>query len=751
LTNSSIVFSLLPTFPVTRSETAVLARLARFCYRRRWIVLAVWVVALVGTNMASSALGDGFSQRFNLPASDSQKAMELLGGLGDGASGDIVFKADAGLADPAARARLDTLVSQIKAVPGVKEVETPFDPTPLAASKASPDGRIGYISVNLGNEFPLPEAMTTGVDRAVEAARAPGLQVELGGAFGAEGPGNTSELIAVGAAFVILIIAFGSLLAMGLPLLTALFGLGVGMASVGLISHLLSVPEFTTQLAAMIGLGVGIDYALFIVTRYRQGLADGLEPEAAVVKAIDTAGRAVLFAGTTVVISMGGMLLMGIEFIAGLGLGAAAVVAVTVAISVTLLPAILGFTGRNIDKLSVPGLGRNAHGSREGMWFKWSRFLQRRPWPFALAGLLLLVALSVPVLALRLGTSDNSSLPTSSTVRRAYDLKVEAFGAGANTTVVLVAKIPEGTTAAQLAPISQAVAAQPNVAAALPLFPLPTNPGVAAAMIRPKTSVQDEATQQMIVDLRDNVLPPVVAQVPGVEVHLGGETAIMDDLAALLQSRLPVFIGVVLGLSFLLLLVVFRSIVVPLKAVIMNLLSIGAAYGIVVAVFQWGWGASLFGVGNKGPIESFVPMMMFAILFGLSMDYEVFLLSRIKEEHDRTGDNGLAVADGLSATARVITAAALIMVMVFGAFVLGDQRVIKEFGLGLAVAILIDASIVRMVLVPATMELLGNANWWFPTWLSWLPVIHVEGGAEDDGSFDAELEEVLHQEKVGRT
>jgi RND superfamily putative drug exporter len=729
-------------------EIALLARLASFCYRRRWFVVAAWIIVLVGVNVAGSSLGSAFSQSFSLPASDSQQAFELVGESGEGIRGEVVFKADAGLDDPAARARLDKLIEDIRNVPGV-EVQSPFEPSPAAAGMVSDDRRIGYATVDLGDTFPIPPQMTTGVEDAVERAQGNGLQVELGGAFGAEEPG-ASEAIGLAAAVVILLLAFGSVLAMGLPLLTALFGLGVGSALVGLLAHVISIPELTTMLVAMIGIGVGIDYALFIVTRYRQGLDHGLDPKAAVVTAIDTAGRAVLFAGTTVVISLGGMLLMGIEFITGLGLATAVGVAVTMVASVTLLPAVLGFIGRNIDRLSIPGLGRNAHGSQTGVWFKWSRFLQRHPWPFAVIGIIVLIVATLPVLSMHIGTSDNSSLPTTSTVRRAYDLKVEAFGEGANTVILLVAKVPEGTTAQTLAPISAAVATHPNVDQAMPLFPLPNRSDVAVATIRPKTSGQDAATQQMIHDLRERVLPPAVDGT-GIEVHVGGETALMEDMAELLQQRLPVFMGAVLGLSFLLLLVVFRSIVVPIKAVVLNLLSIGAAYGVVVAVFQWGWAASFFGVGNTGPIESFVPMMMFAILFGLSMDYEVFLLSRIKEEYDKTGDNAFAVADGLSATARVITAAALIMITVFGAFIFGEQRVIKEFGLGLSVAILIDASIVRMILVPATMELLGKANWWFPKWLSWLPVVHVEGKAADAEALDAELAELTEQEKVGRS
>jgi RND superfamily putative drug exporter len=729
----------------------VLANLASFCYRRRWFVLAMWVLALLAVSFWSRGLGNGFSQEFKLPASDSQQAFDLLGDAGrsmGGGGGEIVFKADAGLTDPAARARLDTMIARIKDVPGVQGVRSPFDGGPATAGMTSADGTISSIAVNVGDEFPLPPELKSGIADAVDAARAPDLHVEMGQAFGEGELGGAAEMIGLLAAVFILLIAFGSVLAMGLPILTALFGLGVGMGTVGLISHLISVPEFSTQLAAMIGIGVGIDYALFIVTRYRQGLDHGLDPEHAVVTAIDTAGRAVIFAGTTVVISLGGMMLIGIEFIAGIGLASAAVVAITMATSITLVPAVLGFTGRNIDRLAIPGLGRKAHGTRTGFWFRWSRFLQRHPWPFAVGGLVVLVLLAIPMLSLRLGTSDASSMPTTSTVRRAYDLKVEGFGAGANTAVLLVAKLPEGTTPEQLAPISQAIAAHPNVDKAQPLFSPPGRPDIAIATIRPKTSGQDEATQDMIVDLRENILPDAVAGT-GVEVHVGGETAIFDDLAAVMQARLPLFIGVVLGLSFLLLMVVFRSILVPLKAVVMNLLSIGAAYGVVVAVFQNGWLASFFGVGSKGPIESFVPMMMFAILFGLSMDYEVFLLSRIKEEYDRTGDNAFAVADGLSATARVITAAALIMITVFGAFIFNDLRVVKEFGLGLAVAILIDASIVRMILVPATMELLGNANWWFPKWLSWLPVIHVEGHADDEAALEAELAEMVELEKAG--
>jgi RND superfamily putative drug exporter len=730
----------------------MLARLASFCYRRRWLVLALWLVVLIAVNMFAGRAGDGFSQQFSLNGSDSQQATDLLARTKNNQgllTGEVVYKADQGVTDPAVQARLNTLFDQIKAVAPVSGVISPYDTSPQAKAQVAPGGHIAYATV----QFPdgtttIPDATTKTITDQINQLQGNGLQLELGGsAFQGRKPPGGTEAIGLIAAVIILLLAFGSVLAMGLPIITALFGIGVGIALVSLVSHLTSVPQFATTLAAMIGLGVGIDYALFIVTRYRQGLSDGLDPHQAVVTAINTAGRAVLFAGTTVVISLGGMLLMGITFVSGLGIGAAAVVAVTMVASLTLLPAILGFVGRNVDKLSIPGIGKNAHGGRQGFWFRWSRTVQRHPWPGVVVGLVVLLALSVPVLSLRLGSSDASSLPTSSTTRRAYDLKAEGFGPGASSPFVLVAELPAGAGPEVLVPIHDAVAKAPGVAFVSPPPPVAQN-GVSTMLVIPTTSQQEAATLDTMNNLRDNVLPQATNGT-GIQVHVGGVTALFEDLAAKLQQRLPLFIGVVLGLSFLLLMVVFRSVVVPAKAVIMNLLSIGAAYGILVAVFEWGWGKDLIGIGNTGPVESFLPMMMFAILFGLSMDYEVFLLSRIKEEYDRTGSNHEAVADGLSATARVITAAAAIMICVFGSFALGDERVIKEFGLGLAVAVLIDATVVRMILVPSTMELLGDANWWLPKWLQWLPQVHIDGNDVPTPDLDAELAELTSDETSG--
>jgi RND superfamily putative drug exporter len=495
----------------------------------------------------------------------------------------------------------------------------------------------------------------------------------------------------------------------------------------------------------MIGIGVGIDYALFIVTRYRQGLHSGLEPERAVVKAVNTAGKAVLLAGTTVVVSLLGMFAMGLSFVRGLAEGAALAVVITMIASLTLLPAVLGFVGYAIDKWSLPSAKRAAKAEaagHHGFWYRWSRAIQRQPWPFAAVGLAVLVVLALPVFSIRLGNSDAGNLPKSDTTRAAYDLLAKGFGAGYNGPLLLAAEVPTARAGSALPTLDDALKTVPGVVA---VTPVQLGPSGRAAVIEvyPSTGPQDQKTVDLIHQLRKTVIPAAVGD-SGLVVHIGGSTATFDDLSSFLGTHLPIFILAVLGLSFLLLLVVFRSLVVPLKAVVMNLLSIGASYGLLVAVFQHGVLGGIVGIGKKGPIESFVPMMMFAILFGLSMDYEVFLLSRIKEEFDKTRNNGQAVADGLSYTARVITAAAAIMVCVFGSFIFGDNRVIKEFGLGLAAAIFIDATIVRMVLVPATMELLGNANWWIPKRLERiLPDIHIEGQVDDLPFEPADVPELV--------
>ena len=713
----------------------MLRRLAAFCYRRRRLVVALWVVGVIGLTVVAANVGDGFREGFSIKGTESARAQELLARsfperAGD--SGQLVVRAPGGVTDPAVQQLVEDKLAAIEQVRDVTGTTSPY--SPAGARQVSADGTIAYAQIQFDKRAgEVPEATAQQIIDLVDpGTKASGTQLEVGGRmFVIGGPSSSSEVFGLLAAMIILLIAFGSVLAMGLPIFTAIVGLGAGFAVVGLLSNIMVMPTFTTQLAAMIGIGVGIDYALFIVTRYRQGLHDGLDPERAVVLALDTAGRAVLFAGATVVVSLGGLFLMGVDFIRGLGAGGASTVLLMMLASVTFVPALLGFTGTNIDKWSISWLHRKESADRESMWFRWSRIVQRRPWTAALVGLAVLLILAVPFLSLRLGFSDNGNNPTSDTTRRAYDLLSGGFGPGFNGPLILAARTPGG--AESLAALQTRLPTIPGIAQVSPVVSS-ADGSSAVIQVIPSTSPQSERTHELIDRLRREVIPGAVRGT-GATVEIGGITASGVDVSDALASRLPLFIGAVLAFSFVLLLIVFRSVLVPVKAVVMNLLSIAAAYGVVVAVFQWGWFGGLLGIKGTGPIEPFVPMMLFAIVFGLSMDYEVFLLSRVREEYDRTGDNGLAVADGLAATARVITAAAAIMVCVFASFVLGDLRIIKLFGLGLASAILIDATLVRIVLVPATMELLGDRNWWFPRWLEWIPKVHVEAAPD----LEAEL------------
>jgi RND superfamily putative drug exporter len=764
----------------------VLARLARLSFRRRRLVLAVWAVLFLGLGAAQGALGAAYRTDFSLPDTESKRGLDLLseafpGAGGGGFEGQIVVRTAGSVTDPAVASALRPLFDAVAAAyPGIRVV-SPFQPEGQAqvAAQGPQAGRIAYARV----EFPAVidrgqfTTITSAIKPALEAARtALGTQgqVELGGEAFAEFAPPSSEIFGIVFAMVILLVAFGSVLAMGLPIGVALFGIGTGAGIITLLSHVMSMPDFTLTLAAMIGLGVGIDYALFIVTRFREGLHDGLEPEDAAVVAIDTAGRAVIFAGITVVISLLGMMLMQLSFVRGLAIGASTAVLMTMLASVTLLPALLGFAGRKVELTRyrglvavafialallavglkvpaaaavfaalavvtlavgrwVPGLRtmrpyKQPKAMRDTIWYRWSRFVEHRPWPVLAVGVVVLGALAFPVLSLRLGNSDTGNYPTDSTTRRAYDLLSDGFGPGSNGPLLLIARTPAGTSPEVLRTVTEAVAADPGVAFASPARP--NADGTAAQwFVVPRTAPQDEATTELVNRLRDDTLRSVESST-GLDVIVTGSSAVGVDFSEFLAARLPLFIGVVLALSFLLLMAVFRSILVPLKAVLMNLLSIGAAYGVVVMVFQWGWLGPLVGVGRAGPIDPWAPMMLFAIVFGLSMDYEVFLLSRMREEFDRHRDNAAAVADGLASTARVITAAAAIMVFVFGSFLLEPNRQIKLFGVGLGVAVLLDATVVRMLLVPATMRLLGARNWWMPAWLDRvLPKLNVEGHA----------------------
>lgn len=717
----------------------MLEKIARFSYRRRWLMLIIWVVALVGFNVLQATAGGDYSTDFSLPGADSQKALDLLKERFPQAAGetaDIVFKADQGVMDPEVKAEMEGLFGRLSEVERVVHIDSPY--TEAGTRQISPDGQVAFGTIHF--EFVEGEQVPIEIGKEIQTLAAEtdldGLTVEPGGSViifsEFEEPGG-AEGIGILFAIIILLIAFGSVLAMGLPIATALFGIGIGMALIMLIANFASVPEFTPQLASMIGIGVGIDYALFIVTRYRSHLHNGMDPEAATLKAILTSGKAVLFAGATVVISLLGILLMGFAFVEGLAIGGAATVAVTMIASVTLLPALLGFVGTNIDRWRLKWFHRSDKGE-QAMAYRWSRMIQRRSWPAAILGLMILIVMSIPLLSLRLGFADASSGSVERSSRRAYDLLSEGFGPGFNGPLLLATEVSGPEDLAALERLSGRLAQLEGVAAASP--PQPNEQGNSAILtVFPTTSPQDEATTDLVQRIREDIVPSAGTSSP---VYVGGLTASVQDFADANSERLPLLISVVIGLSFLLLVVVFRSILVPVKAAIMNLLSISAAYGSIVAVFQWGWLKEQIGIETSGPIEAWVPMMLFTILFGLSMDYEIFLLSRIREEYVRTGNNYEAVANGLAATARVITAAAAIMVTLFLVFLFGfDERAIKLFALGLAVAIFVDATLVRMVLVPATMELLGEANWWMPKWLDRvLPTINVEGDAREHREAD---------------
>jgi RND superfamily putative drug exporter len=727
-----------------------LERLGNRCARHPWRTIGVWILlAVVIGGLAASA--KGYSDDFTIPGTESQRATDLLKErfpAQAGATAQVVLRTrDGQLTAPAATQAIDASLARVRRLPGVTTV---VSPTESGANGLSTNGDIGYAVVNYakqGNQITTQDF--TRLEDAMQPARAAGLQVEFGGevARAGERPDlGSSEIYGLIAAMIVLLLAFGSVVAMGVPIGTALVGLAVGLSMVTVLTNVLDISSVATTIATMIGLGVGIDYALFVVTRHREQLAAGMSVADSAGHANGTSGMAVVFAGTTVVIAICGLAVAGIPSVTTMGFASAVVVAVSVLAAISLLPALLGLVGSKINSLRLPWVKRSQMEAelhpdvRRGFWVRWARHVADRPWRYLLASLAVLLALAAPALSMRLGQTDAGTLSTSSTQRRAYDLLGTGFGKGFNGPLLLVAEVPRGDAAA-LAPIVSAVETDRDVAAVgRPRL----NPDGTTAVIRvlPKSSPQAAATSDLVSRLRAHTIPAAVGD-SGVQVHIGGSTAAFIDISDRIASRLPWFIGAVIGLSFLLLMVVFRSVLVPLKAAVMNVLSIGAAYGVIVAVFQWGWFRGLFGVEQSLPIVSFIPMMMFAILFGLSMDYEVFLLSRVREEWLRSGDARASVPTGLAATARVITSAALIMICVFLSFVLVDEPTVKMMGLGLATAVFVDATIIRMVLVPATMELLGDANWWLPRWLRWLPHLDLEGAPEVPDAPPAEEEREL--------
>jgi RND superfamily putative drug exporter len=685
------------------SPPGLLARIAGWAQRHAGPAVALWLLALIAVTAASTLVGSAYKNDTSLPGTDSQRVIEVLDRhqpRGTAESVQIVVADQQGLSGPATKARVDAMLAKVRDLPHVAQVESPY----AGRGTLSDDGRTAYATVTLDGTDVDPEAVRAIITEA-QAAAGDGLQVELGGDAvreAAEGGGGAAEGAGILAALVILVFLFGSLLAATLPLITAVFAVGSTLGLLVLASHVFTVPNYTAPVMMLVGLGVGIDYALLIFSRYRSELRHGVERGRATEIALDTAGRSVMFAGCTVVIALLGLLALGLGALQGVALGVTLTVLMTMLAAVTLLPALLTLFGKRIERSVLKHAAKARRTPGDG-WRKLAGVVQRRPWTPLLLGVVALVVLCLPALDLRLGFADAGTDDPAKTTRKAYDLLARGFGPGFNGPLIVVT---EGDRAAADA-LNRKLATDSGIAAVTPPQVSPDG-AVATMLVFPTSAPQDEATSRLVERLRDDTLPAVAAETKATYL-IGGSTAAADDFAAAVSSRLPIFVLVVVGLSALLLLVVFRSVLIPLKAAVLNLLSIGASLGVITLVFQQGW----FGA-QPGPIEAFVPVMIFAIVFGLSMDYEVFLISRIHEEWRRTGDPIQAVREGLANTGSVITAAAAIMIVVFGAFLLSPDRMLQQFGLGLATAVLIDALLIRCVIVPAVLRLLGNRAWWLP-------------------------------------
>ncbi|HUZ30468.1 MAG TPA: MMPL family transporter [Solirubrobacteraceae bacterium] len=714
--------------------------LTRWCISHRRTVILGWIAIAVIATLVAQAVGRQYASNFTLPGTESQHVVNLLNAEFKSQAGDldqIVWHTSTGTVNsPAVRQAVQRVLTEVGHMPHVVSVTSPYGSA--GAFEISQDRRTAFANVAFDKRAnQLPNATGKPILNAIKSVSVPGLKMAAGGQVIEEAEGfsiGPATAVGVLAALVILLITFGSLISAGLPLITAGFGLITGVALIGLATHLTSLSNVSPQLALMIGLGVGVDYALFIVTRFKESFRRTGNVEHAVLEAMDTSGRAILLAGTTVVIALLGMFATGVSFMYGLAIASVLAVLLTLLASITVLPAMLSRVGHRLGR-SRKAAAATANGlpARESLWRRWSLTVQARPWPLALVSLAVMVAFLLPVTGLRLENSDAGNDPSNTITRQAFDLLAQGFGPGFNGPLAVV--VPVGAThqGTRLASISNAVAATPDVAR---VTSPQLSPSGRVALIRayPGSAPQDPATTALVNRLRQQVLPPLRQQL-GVPILVGGFTAGSIDFSHVLSSKLPLFIGLVVVLSALLLFVIFRSLVIPLQAAVMNLLSIGGALGATVLVFQKGWLAGVFGL-QKGPVEPWVPLLMFAVVFGLSMDYEVFLVSRIREEWVRHGDARLAVADGLAFTGRVITAAAAIMICVFLSFFIGNQRTLKEFGFGLATAVFLDAVVIRCVMVPAVLELLGALTWELPTWIDRrLPHFRIEGSPEISAGF----------------
>ncbi|WP_137992922.1 MMPL family transporter [Streptomyces vilmorinianum] len=705
--------------PPTTRRGSVFERLATFSYRHRWSAVLLWIVVVAAATGASTAVGSAYHNDFSLPGTDSQAARTVLESHGSAQATDatlqIVVKDEKGVREKTVHARVEGLLDRVEGLPGVTDVRGPYED----GAAVSADGTVGYATVTLDGEAANTDRTEVlKIIETVRAAQGDGLTAAVGGdaARGAEeGGGGAAEGAGMLGALVILVFLFGSLVAASLPVVTAVFAVGSSIGLIALASHLADVADFTPPVMMLVGLGVGIDYALLIFSRYRGELLQGAEPEQATRTSLDAAGRTVFFAGCTVIIALMGLVALGLGSLQGVALAVALTVLVTMAASLTLLPALLGIFGRRIQR-QVAGRAAKAEsrGRVEGArWRSWATAVQKRPWAALLVSVAALGALAAPALDLRLGFADAGNDAPAKSSRQAYDLLAEGFGPGFNGPLIVVVDSSAGGgergEGGERAgnELRRVLENTDGIAAAT--APIPTKDAAVSTVIAfPDSAPQAEATSELVDRLRSDVLPPL-ERTTGADLLVGGPTAATEDFASTVSDRMPLFVAIVVGLSALLLLLVFRSVLIPVKAAVLNLVSIGAALGVITLVFQHGW----FGV-QPGPIEAFIPVMIFAIVFGLSMDYEVFLLSRIHEEWERTKDPQGAVREGLAATGKVITAAAAIMIVVFAAFVLSPDRMLQQFGLGLAVAILLDAVVIRCLIVPAVMQLLGRRAWWLP-------------------------------------
>ena len=719
--------------------------LATWCVEHRRLVVLFWAIALIGVTIASHAVGNNYSNSFSLPNTQSTKAIKLLQSVSPAVSGDterIVMATSGGakMTDPAVERRVTEMLTKVAKVPHVSNVESPFGTA--GSARISKDGTVAFANVTFDRQA-QQISKTTAEKLVTTAQSAQGADLTIG--VGGQLAELTNKVAISGTgvgvllAAIVLLLVFGSVYAMALPLVSALASLGIATGLISLLSNVIKMPQFSTELTLLIGLGVGVDYALFIVTRHRQGLIAGHDPEWSIVTAVNTSGRAVLFAGVIVCIALLGMFALGVSFLYGLAVAASLGVALTMFAALTLSPALLGFIGpRVMSRRQRTNLEKNgprlAGTAAKGFWVRWSDFIMKRPAIPAIAAFAIIAIIALPFFSLRLGSSDQGNDPPGTTTRIAYDQLSRGFGPGFNGPLQIVAEVKNPTDQAALDRVVTGVKEQSGVAEVPPPIMIPAKDGTQVALVSvfPTTSPQAKGTTDLVHRLRSKVVPRAVHG-SALTAYVGGSTALFIDFSNVLSDKLPLFIGLVVLLSFILLAAVFRSIFIPFMSAALNVLSIGAAFGVLVAVFQWGWLGGLLGVDKAGPVESFLPVMLFAIVFGLSMDYQVFLVTRVHEEWLQTGDPRLAVRNGLAATGKTITAAALIMILVFGSFMLGGQRVIKEFGLGLAGGVLIDALIIRMAIVPAVMILVGKGNWWFPRWLDRiLPTIGLEQPEDGD-------------------